>query len=318
MDMRLLNPHPVQPMNYQPDSIQGFHIELTNICTLKCAGCARTRFIQQWPSNWKNHSIDFDQLFNFLNIDLTGKVISLCGNYGDPIYHPKILKIVAGFKQHGACLTISTNGSYKTADWWTELCTLLDINDKIIFSIDGVPENFTQYRVNADWNSIKIGLEICAASAVQTIWKYIPFSFNEHNIDQARSMSQAMNIDKFVVRPSDRFDPATEYLKPKTVEFIGSRFDTQTQFKTENRNNTINAECIDNKSHYISADGFYMPCCYVGDHRFYYKTQFGKNKNSYNIKDQTLLQLLEKPTTIEFYNNLEAHSVCQYNCPNTL
>jgi hypothetical protein len=54
-------------------NITGFHIEPTNICTLKCAGCARTKFIDQWPQHWKNHSIDIEKLLKFIDIELVGK-----------------------------------------------------------------------------------------------------------------------------------------------------------------------------------------------------------------------------------------------------
>jgi acyl transferase domain-containing protein len=57
------------------DNITGFHIEPTNICTLKCAGCARTRFIDQWPQHWKNQNLSIDSLLQFLDIDLTNKKI---------------------------------------------------------------------------------------------------------------------------------------------------------------------------------------------------------------------------------------------------
>ena len=100
--------------------IKGFQIEPTNICTLKCSACARTRFIDQWPQHWKNHSIDIDELLKFIDIDLTGKKITLCGNYGDPIYHPDFIKLVIGLKSQGASISIITNGSYKKQEWWEE------------------------------------------------------------------------------------------------------------------------------------------------------------------------------------------------------
>ena len=130
--------------------ISRLHIEPTNICTLKCSGCARTRFIEKWPQHWTNSSIDIDQLSKFIDIDLTNTLLYVCGNYGDPIYHPNFIDFVKKFKSRGAVLHIVTNGSYKKAEWWQELTDQLDSNDLIEFSIDGDPENFTQYRVNAD------------------------------------------------------------------------------------------------------------------------------------------------------------------------
>jgi wyosine [tRNA(Phe)-imidazoG37] synthetase (radical SAM superfamily) len=296
------------------ENISGFHLEPTNICTLKCAGCARTRFIQQWPEHWKNHSIDLDALFKFLDIDLTNKKITLCGNYGDPIYHPDLSGLIKEFKQRGAHISITTNGSYRKVEWWQELCALLDEQDQVCFSIDGLPENFTQYRVNADWESIKTGIDTCVDSRCRTTWKFIVFSYNQSNIEQARQLSSSLGIDLFKVMYSDRFDSETEYLKP-AASMLGNRYQAQVEFKNNKKNFEIDARCSNHNEHYISAEGFYAPCCYAGDHRFYYKTQFGKDKKNYNIKNYTLSQLLAAPDTIQFYNNLKNHSVCQYNCP---
>jgi MoaA/NifB/PqqE/SkfB family radical SAM enzyme len=295
--------------------ITGFHIEPTNICTLKCAGCARTRFIDQWPQHWSNHSLDIDQLLGFLDIDLSTKTINLCGNYGDPIYHPDFINFVKKLKATGVTLSIVTNGSYKTKEWWQELTELLSPNDNITFSIDGIPENFTQYRKNANWTSIQTGIEISAKSQCQTVWKYIPFSFNETSIDQANKLALDFGIDKFVVSPSDRYDEKTSMLMPSSKEFTGIRFESQQQWKNNNNVISVNPKCHIGNQHFVTADGFYSPCCYLADHRFYYKTQFGKSKKQYDIRNTTLSELLARPTVVEFYTSLEQQSGCQYNCP---
>lgn len=295
--------------------INGFHIEPTNICTLKCAGCARTRFINQWPQHWKNYSIDIDQLHKFLDIDLANKTITLCGNYGDPIYHPEFHKLISGLKQRGAKLVIITNGSYKTPTWWISTVSILDSNDCVVFSVDGVPENFTEYRINADWSSIHQAMQICAQAKCQTTWKYIPFKFNEQDIDIARELSASIGIDHFQIDPSDRFDELTEKYQP-VVGNLGKKYQAQQSWK-QNNAQTIDPQCANNQSYYISADGYYSPCCFIADHRFYYKTEFGKNKNTYRITDQTLTQILTRPIVIEFYKDLTNQPVCQYNCPAT-
>jgi MoaA/NifB/PqqE/SkfB family radical SAM enzyme len=293
--------------------ISGFHIEPTNICTLKCPGCARTQFIKQWPQHWKNYSLDIEQIMNFLDIDLSEKLIRFCGIYGDPIYHPDFINFVRRFKERGANIKITTNGSYKSNTWWSELVELLSDQDQITFSIDGLPENFTQYRNNADWASIKIGIDIAAAATVKTEWKYIPFSFNQTDIELARELSTNLGIDKFTVSLSDRFDNSTNHLKPN-LNLLGNRYLSQTTWKINNTN-TIDPKCSDNREHYISADGYYSPCCYIADNRFYYKSQFGKHKKDYTIFNQTLSQILNNSKVVEFYRTLEAQPSCQFNCP---
>jgi MoaA/NifB/PqqE/SkfB family radical SAM enzyme len=303
------------PQQMLARDITGIHLEPTNICTLKCSGCARTRFIEKWPQHWKNHSVDIEQLNKFLDIDLQHKTITLCGNYGDPIYHTQFHELISSLKSQGAKLHIITNGSYRTADWWTKTVSILDSVDQIVFSVDGLPENFTQYRKNADWDSIHLAMEICAESTCKTEWKFIPFSFNENDIESTRELSEKLGIDIFKVEPSDRFDEQTNYLKPQG-SYIGSRYINQQSWK-QNNQQVVDPQCADNQQHYISADGVYSPCCYIADHRFYYKTEFGKNKKSYNIADHTLSQILTRPAVVEFYSNLTNKPVCQYNCPAT-
>lgn len=297
------------------DDIVGFHIEPTNVCTLKCPGCARTRFIDQWPQHWKNHSIDIDRLHQFLDVDLDNKSVALCGNYGDPIYHPEFHQLISSFKQRNAQLTIVTNGSYKSADWWESTVSILGSNDQIVFSVDGLPENFTEYRINADWDSVYQAMQICAKSPCLTTWKYIPFKFNETHIDTARELSNTIGIDNFLIDPSDRYDTQTEKYRP-IFSNLGERYQAQQSWK-QNNNQAVVPRCADNKNHFISADGYYSPCCYVADHRFYYKTEFGKNKKAYKIIDQTLTQILTQPAVVEFYRDLTNQPVCQYNCPVT-
>lgn len=295
------------------DKITGFHLEPTNICTLKCAGCARTQFIKQWPQHWKNYNLDMDQLFNFLDIDLTNLTVCLCGIYGDPIYYPELIELVSRLKNYGCHLVTYTNGSYKTKSWWEELTSMFDSNDTIIFSIDGTPDVFTKYRVNGNWESIKVGIETCVKSPCQTVWKFIPFKFNESIIEQARDLSISMGMTKFIVSPSSRFDDETEDLKP-SEQYIRSNYVQQIYWKQQSKFLDIDPRCNNQQEHYISADGYYAPCCFAADHRFYYKTIFGKNKQKYNIANTTLTEILESSEVNDFMQNLNKHPVCTYTC----
>lgn len=294
--------------------IQALHIEPTNICTLKCAGCARTRFIQQWPQHWHNHSVDVAVLMQFLDVDLTNMSVTFCGNYGDPIYHPDFVSLIQEFKQRGSRVIIVTNGSHRKPEWWQALTSCLDKNDLVVFSVDGVPENFTQYRTNADWPSIQAAMTICAQAQCMTTWKFIPFAFNQASIDQARQLSQSLGIDHFELSPSDRFDEQTAHLVP-TSDLLGARFDDQRRWKNHDKLAGVDAKCAAGDQHFVTADGYYSPCCYVTDHRFYYKTEFGKNKKAYNINHTSLTSILKQPSVIDFYQTLDSIPACQFNCP---
>lgn len=293
---------------------QGIYIEPTNICTLKCAGCARTTFLSQWPQHWQNHSIDIDQLMQFLDIDLAGKKILLSGNYGDPIYHPDFIGLVAQLKLRGARLEITTNGSHLKAAWWHQLVSHFTDTDTITFSIDGLPDTFTQYRQNADWSTISQAVEICVASPARVVWKYIPFDFNQHQIAEARQVSQTLGFDEFFVDPSKRFDDsATQLLQPNS-NLISAEYQSRVIWKQTSQGQ-VRAKCANQQEHFVTADGYYTPCCFVADHRWLYKTQFGKQRNRYSIWENTLSEILTQPQVVDFYNHIPDQAVCQFSCP---
>jgi MoaA/NifB/PqqE/SkfB family radical SAM enzyme len=291
----------------------GFHIEPTNLCTLKCPRCARTTFIEKFPKEWRNYQLNLNALKQFMDIDVTDKKFSLCGNTGDPIYYSELFDLINWIHQRGAHVHITTNGSYRTEHWWKELAELMSKKDSIAFSIDGSPENFTQYRINGDWDSIELGIRTMRNSQATTQWKYIPFSFNEQNIEQTRCLSLELGIDQFVIDPSDRWDGETDQYKPAT--HIGTREQT---IKLWHKDDKVSVDPLCKKMHnmhYISADGFYMPCCYVGDYRFYYKSEFYKKQSQYDIHKTTISEVLASAQ--EFYDEIEktSPSYCAYNCP---
>lgn len=298
--------------------IAGFHLELTNKCMLKCSACARTTFINKFGiGHWQNNDLNLEHLKKFLDIELTGLKFNLCGNLGDPIYYDQLFDLLRWLKSESAIVSLETNGSYKKHDWWAELVSILDSHDTIIFSVDGTPENFINYRVNADWKSIEVGMRVTAASRVNTVWKYIPFSFNEHTIEQARTVASEIGIDTFMIKPSDRWQE-NDPLKPVGDEYTGPRTQSVVHWKNNNsdhKNYDINPKCLNhNDEHYISATGYYMPCCYVGDWRFYYSSEFYKNRKEFDISATTIANILN---TTDFYSTLleKKPKYCTFNCP---
>lgn len=311
------------------DQLQGLHIEPTNMCTLKCPRCSRTEFIETFkPKDWDNQNLNLDHLKKFLDIDLSGLQIQLNGNYGDPIYYPNLFEMIEFFKSNQSRIILHTNGSYRPVSWWEKLAGMLDKNDVVTFSIDGTPENFTNYRVNADWTSIQQGIDVLVKSQAHIVWKYIVFSFNENHIDEARQLSQQLGMDEFVVNNSDRWRE-NDWLQPtkratindtiikKSGAFDGNRNESLIQWKKFNKRDIdIAPRCKQtNGMHFISAWGYYMPCCWISDYRFYYKSEFYKNKDLYDISKTTASKLLQNLQN--YYDTLEQikPEYCTFNCP---
>ena len=256
--------------------------------------------------------INLDDLENFIDIPLDE--IMLCGVYGDPIYHRKFNELIKLSKRKAKKVSIVTNGGYRTQSWWKSIVENLDSTDDITFSIDGTPENFTNYRINGDWESTLVGLTECVNSSVKTIWKYIPFSYNDDDIESTRKLALDLGIDNFEISHGDRWE-IDDWLMPKNKKFLNSRYSIQEDFKYQDKRELdIDPLCKDQKKHYISANGYYMPCCYAGDHRFYYKSIWWKNKDQYNIKTTKLSQQLTNFN--EFYKTIHTNKTdyCLFSC----
>jgi hypothetical protein len=159
-------------------------------------------------------------------------------------------------------------------------------------------------------------MKVVAKSLCNSTWKYIPFLFNQHNIEEAKELSNSLGIKNFYTEYSDRFDDQTKFLIPSN-SLIGSRYNAQVNWKSNNADTEVNPKCYHGQEHFITADGYYTPCCYLADHRFYYKTVFGKNKNQYDIGQHTLAEILQQKQMVEFYQTVNQQPGCQYNCPKT-
>ena len=117
-------------------------------------------------------------MYNFLQCD-QGKNIkkfTLCGDYGDPIYYPKLFDLIEKFRDTKS-FSIHTNGSYKNVDWWNKLNSLLTVQDTIVFAVDGLEQDNLMYRKNANWNSIMNAIDITTKGKAKIKWQTIIFSF---------------------------------------------------------------------------------------------------------------------------------------------
>ena len=293
--------------------LPSLHIEPTSRCTLACPRCARTVMLETFGKKaLPIVDLDVKDFENFVDLDL--ERIMLCGVYGDPIYHRQFEELIKTCKRKANKISIVTNGGHRTQSWWRSVVALLDASDDITFSIDGTPENFTDYRVNGDWASTLIGLKECVSGSVKTIWKYIPFSYNENDIESVKKLALDLGVDDFEISYGDRWEE-NDWLKPKNKNLIDARFNNKEDFKkTAKRDFEIDPFCKDQQKHYIGANGRYMPCCYVADHRFYYKSQWWKNQKEHNIKNSKLSEQIVLFNT--FYNtiNAEKPEYCIFNC----
>lgn len=173
-------------------------VELTSKCTLLCPKCPRT-LMKDRRREWDNGHLDADVLLNA--IDDRIQIVNFAGSFGDPIYHPDLVKIFQGLKAKGKTINMDTNGSYRKADDWHAMGSVLDDSDWITFSVDGPLDNFTTYRVNGDAKTIEEGMRIMCSYAGRIRWKYIVFRYNStlENLIKAYEQAWDFGIRQFML-----------------------------------------------------------------------------------------------------------------------
>ena len=321
-----------------------WHIENSSICSLKCPRCPR----QEVPGNHQT-SLDADFFHRNFTAEIMQDVwqITFCGDDGDPIYGKEFLEIVAylKFMKPTLSLRIVTNGSYKTIEWWYKLAKLLNQYDDIHFSLDGWDQQSNeQYRKNSNWNSIVDGIKVLRfnTEAIMT-WAAIGFRFNENNIDNMKSLAIEFEFDKFQLTKSTKFghtyphyyQDGDDVLEPYNTKLIANsgRFerivtDISERKQLENSKSLINdilwtnvdkeqtiiPMCqIGNKGLYISADGYFYPCCWMAN-RYNHKNWQQFRKDTFDLKKRTIEEVLKDQSWVEFFNTIHINNECVNKC----
>jgi MoaA/NifB/PqqE/SkfB family radical SAM enzyme len=131
----------------------------------------------------------------------------MCGNYGDPIAAKDTLEIFQYFRNHNPKMTLSlhTNGSAKSAEWWTQLANALGPKGYVVFSVDGLEDTNHLYRQNTVFNKIMTNAQAFIDAGGRARWDYIVFAHNEHQVDEAEALATKMGFEKFQFKNSARF-----------------------------------------------------------------------------------------------------------------
>ena len=294
-----------------------FHIEPTSKCTLECTLCDRTWFYETFKKR-NLHEINIDHIVKFVGVNAE---VSMCGNNGDPIYHSKFLELCKKFKDNNCRLSISTNGSAKTKAWWEKLKNILTKDDCITFALDGLEDTNHLYRKNAKWDSIMTAVKTLKDNDFKMIWQFIPFKHNQHQIYDASNLSKELGFDEFKLLPSDRWLGNKELMPDK--EYIDNYHEHQKAVLIDkNYEAGMEPNCLKNElpsnDLYIDSEGDFYPCCWMGTYRYRYKSVFSPKQKQFNIKDNTLSQILEKNNIKDFFDSTKqftsAHECCKIQC----
>ena len=178
--------------------------ELTNRCNARCPLCPRTGKLEGGISLTVANPGFMD-----ISIEMIEKLcqgpssdFSYCGNFGDPIAHPKAMDIFKLVESNGIRQHINTNGSMQKTAWWTKLGAIKKL--KVTFALDGLEDTHSIYRINTSFNKILANAKAYMDNGGKAIWMFIVFEHNQHQVEEARVMSEKLGFHRFIVKLSSR------------------------------------------------------------------------------------------------------------------
>jgi len=174
-------------------------LEITFRCPLQCPLCTRqTKVGKRQTKLFRDMPLeDFEKILKF------SKNINLCGDMSDPIYHPKFHDLVDMFnKRRKGRLLISTNGSYKSLEWWEKSFSFDYGGINWIFGQDGIDqETSNKYRVNTQFDKVFEVMKMGRLMGANIVWQFIEFPHNKHQIPEYYNLCKTYGFVPFL-RPN--------------------------------------------------------------------------------------------------------------------
>ena len=225
------------------DNIKSIQIDHTSRCNCMCPQCARV------SDGIVNPRMPIDELtvedYKVIfpsTIIKQVELITQCGNYGDIVASNTILDCLEWLRENGstAHINIMTNGSARTADWWKRLASIIGLNGRVTFSIDGLKDTNHLYRVNSNFDRIIANVNTYIKSGGRARWDYLIFDHNQHQVEEAEKLAREIGFESFYVKNTSRFINNKNYLTGKVSEEETLKQPTDEKYRSTSSEKFVN------------------------------------------------------------------------------
>jgi len=273
------------------DQVRRIHVELTTRCNARCPMCMRNYRGFEYNSGYPDCELSLEQLKHILTPRVLSMImqqdqtftgrrgVNFNGNLGDFAMAKHAAEIVKYLVDQQVPVSINTNGSLRTPEWWAQLALP---GVQVGFAIDGLADTHSIYRQDTNWHKIINNARAFINAGGQAVWRFIPFAHNQQQESQCRQMAQDMGFAEFEIiydgRDStpvyDRSGNFSHHIGapidpvPPLKDMLYSHitwFDAQT-IRSAKDTTPLKLSCTHkmNREIYIAADGTVYPCCYLG------------------------------------------------------
>lgn len=238
-------------------NIKVLHLEPTDVCQAACPLCARET-VKNFDKS-KKHYVKVEYLDYILPEGFVANLdkMFMCGNYGDPAASYYTLDIYEYFRKLNPTIALgmNTNGALQSTFWWHQLAKILNQQqDYVVFSIDGLEDTNSDYRVNVNWNKLMANVEAFIAAGGQAHWDMLVYKHNQHQVDACEELARKLGFKWFRAKVSrrplvGRLEAPINWQRPNVIT------------------GDISCHALKEQSVFINAQGAVSPCCWIGVER---------------------------------------------------
>ena len=278
---------------------------------MKCPQCART--FEGWSEQPENKNLDLtldDYQILLEPFSKDSFRILHCGNFGDALASPTFDETFDyTMSRSPNQVMIMTNGCLRGPTWWRELAQRGQGRLKVVFSVDGLEDTNSIYRVGSNFKSFLANAKAFLDEGGKARWDFIEFKHNYHQIEQAQQLAKDMGFDEFNVKYTARFasvgNKAFVNKKGQGVEDVSSNVNQQDRDEVlmtygslaeYAEKTSVSCKTQERKSVFVDMNMRLWPCCWFGVPL--YMRQESVQKESF----RSFLKLYEKD-----FNDLRVH-----------
>jgi len=191
------------------------NIDIGFRCALECPNCQRSRHYTKFNNPVRGYDLSLDE---FLKVASHFKSIHFCGQFSDPVHHPKFIEFLEICFKKNIEVHVHNASSAKSKDWYKRA---FQTNPDALwwFGIDGLPHQSHLYRINQDGNKLfDIMIESKKYLKKSPIWQYIVFRYNEDNVEEAKKIAEENEVS-FNLVISSRWNNSNDPLIPTKKEY---------------------------------------------------------------------------------------------------
>jgi len=219
---------------YNYSKIKNMHLEPSSLCNAECPVCNRR--IRGGPKNpfMTERCITLDEFKQWFSVDFDDGIhygsfignldqLILCGNYGDPMTTPELVPILQYVRELNPTISISmnTNAGGRDSQFWKDMAKIIGRNGRMVFSVDGLEDTNHIYRKGVNWDKVMNAmLSYNSVPDSTSVWEFLVFEHNQHQITEARELAKEIGIDKFYAKKAMGFESVADDNIKKEIQVL--------------------------------------------------------------------------------------------------